>query len=262
MLSRTGDDPQSAQDSASFGPPHRLLLISDRPSVAAFLRYLADDHAQTFTVVRGPLTDTDLIRLRQELAQATVALIDVCPAPAAAVRGCQRLHTQCPDLPLIAMMCCPNTVEPSVLRELMAAGVTSVLDGYLPPAAIRAALKRVVRGGSVWHLRRDHPQENPAHGLLVGASSGMAAPPNVTPSDEQLLVLVAQGLTNNEIGEHLHRAGRSVQRWIDRLCAAVGARDRTHLAVWAAERGLARFAPATASDGSTTGTLEKIEIAG
>lgn len=80
-------------------------------------------------------------------------------------------------------------------------------------------------------------------GAAVPRRSGdVAAPPDlaalgVTAREADVLRLVAEGLTNREIGERLFLSPRTVEKHVERLLAKTGAQNRSQLVARAARRG-------------------------
>ena len=56
----------------------------------------------------------------------------------------------------------------------------------------------------------------------------------------EVLRLVADGLTDNEIGKQLSISPRTVQNYLTRIRGKTGLRRRPELARWAVEYGVAR----------------------
>jgi DNA-binding NarL/FixJ family response regulator len=79
-------------------------------------------------------------------------------------------------------------------------------------------------------------------GLALGAAAVIAtapvAPPRLTPRQQEVLSLVAQGLPNKLIASALGIAERTVKLHVTALLYAMGARNRTHLLVVARDGGL------------------------
>lgn len=63
-------------------------------------------------------------------------------------------------------------------------------------------------------------------------------PKPLTAREAEVASLVAHGCTNREIGETLVIAERTAESHIFNICAKLGFRSRTQIAVWAARRGL------------------------
>ncbi|WP_219416092.1 response regulator [Pseudonocardia nigra] len=60
----------------------------------------------------------------------------------------------------------------------------------------------------------------------------------VTPREREVLTLVARGLSNTEIGQHLHLSQATVKTHIGRLLSKLDARDRAQLVIAAYESGV------------------------
>jgi DNA-binding NarL/FixJ family response regulator len=60
----------------------------------------------------------------------------------------------------------------------------------------------------------------------------------LTPREEEVLHLLAEGLSNREIGEQLHLTEGTVKNYVSAIIAKLHANDRTHAVVTAIRRGL------------------------
>jgi DNA-binding NarL/FixJ family response regulator len=63
---------------------------------------------------------------------------------------------------------------------------------------------------------------------------------DLTPREREVLVLVAEGLSNDEIGERLFLSPLTVKTHVLRAAAKLGARDRAQMVVVAYESGVVR----------------------
>jgi DNA-binding NarL/FixJ family response regulator len=84
------------------------------------------------------------------------------------------------------------------------------------------------------------PEE--AAGLAVG-TAGSAVVAVLTPREREMVVLVATGLSNQEIAERMFLSPFTVRAHVQRAMTKLDARDRAQLVVIACRTGLARAAP-------------------
>ena len=62
--------------------------------------------------------------------------------------------------------------------------------------------------------------------------------PELTQRQIEVLQLVAQGLTNRQIGERLYIGTKTVRNYITVLLRATGLENRTQLTLWAIREGI------------------------
>lgn len=78
--------------------------------------------------------------------------------------------------------------------------------------------------------------------LLTGRGGIQPSPPpikiDLTPREQSVLDLVAQGLMNKEIARRLETSVRNVEKYVSRLFAKTGTNSRTELVRYALEHGL------------------------
>lgn len=103
--------------------------------------------------------------------------------------------------------------------------VQAVLSGEagLSPTVQRRLLERVTTGP-----------------LPVGGDGEPELPDGMTPREAEVLVLIAEGMSNAEIAHSLHISQATVKSHINNLFAKAGLRDRAQAVRYAYVRGLAR----------------------
>jgi DNA-binding NarL/FixJ family response regulator len=195
-------------------PPLAIMVATDRPALRAFL-------------------DTLGFALRDAPEDADVAVVDVAVDPAAGAAACLALHGTRPELPIAALVCCPHAVTPWALQQLLAGGVSAILDLQMDRDETARTLESVARGASVLHLqlRRGHRQ------FLRDLLTGVAR----VKTQARLLELVALGLPDHEIGRRLYLSPHTVKHQIEQLRRDLRVRNRTELAAWAGRHGF--YAP-------------------
>ena len=128
------------------------------------------------------------------------------------------------------------------------AGASGFLLKDVPPAELLAAIRTVARGDAVVSPRITRRLlEEYAHtlpDLAAGAGSGGDAADehpaltSLTEREREVLLAVADGLSNAEIAERLYVSEATVKSHIGRLLAKLGLRDRVQAVVFAFQSGL------------------------
>ncbi|HYQ76482.1 response regulator transcription factor [Cellulomonas sp.] len=132
------------------------------------------------------------------------------------------------------------------IDEYVLAAIRAGASGFLlkdtPPEDMLDAIRTVHRGDAVIapsstrrlleHLVTALPAEQQQ------ASAGADALATLTDREREVLVLMARGRSNTEIGEDLFVAEATVKTHVGRILAKLGARDRVQAVVVAYETGL------------------------
>jgi DNA-binding NarL/FixJ family response regulator len=131
------------------------------------------------------------------------------------------------------------------------AGASGFLLKDVPPAELVAAIRTVARGDAVVSPRITRRLlEEYAHTLpdLARGAAGDAgdageensALASLTEREHEVLLAVADGLSNAEIAERLYVSEATVKSHVGRLLAKLGLRDRVQAVVFAFQSGLVR----------------------
>ena len=72
-----------------------------------------------------------------------------------------------------------------------------------------------------------------------GPTPEVPAAARLSPREREVAALIARGLSNREIAEHLVIAERTATNHVEHIFAKLGLRSRTQVAVWAMEQRLA-----------------------
>ncbi|GIF01398.1 response regulator [Paractinoplanes rishiriensis] len=143
------------------------------------------------------------------------------------------------------------------LDEYVYAALRAGASGFLlkdaPPADLLAGIRVVAAGEGLLapsvtrRLIAEFAQRTPAARPVARGVEGL------TEREAEVLTLIAQGLSNPEIAEHLRLRPATVKSHIGHLLAKLGARDRAQLVIAAYESGT--VTPATGcTEGDTRGS--------
>jgi DNA-binding NarL/FixJ family response regulator len=219
----------------------RVLFASNRPAIRAFFPTAEEGPVDSFSVYQTPIPSFPGPALTEGIQAASLAVVDAAPDPIGAVEFCQQLSAERPSLPIAALVCCTEHVGSWQLSALLDAGVTSLVDLRASVEDLTLAFNAIARGEVV--LRFHGSTSSSSLLRIIAARQG----PNRTTGDLalgdgdiKLLSLVAQGLSDHEIGGRLHISPFTVRHHIERLRREVVARNRVELAAWAGRNGFYR----------------------
>jgi DNA-binding NarL/FixJ family response regulator len=214
----------------------RVLLVDDQALVRAGFRALLD--AQDDVEVVGEAADGDeAVRLARRLGPDIVLMDIRMPgtdglAATRSIVGDDRLR----DVRIVIL----TTFElDEYVFEAIRAGASGFLVKDTEPVELLRAVRAVAAGDALLSpgvTRR-----------LIGAFADQTREPRHTPALDSLTVrerevmgLVAEGLSNDEIAERLFVSPMTAKTHVSRAMTKLAARDRAQLVVFAYESGLVR----------------------
>ena len=126
--------------------------------------------------------------------------------------------------------------------EALRSGASGFLVKSTEPADLVRAVRVVAAGEALLSpsVTRRLIAEYAARARPAPGPVGTGALAALTEREREVLALVAQGLSNEEIAERLVLSRATARTHVSRMLAKVGARDRTQLVVLAYESGLVR----------------------
>jgi DNA-binding NarL/FixJ family response regulator len=222
-----------------------VVVMSGRPTVRAFFAEMAQTHGSAVSVELLPLDAHAVAAAEDQLAAASVAVVDASVERGEAIAVCNAIREHAPKLPVSAVFCCPHAATATDLRGLLASGVEGLMDLQLSGAETLRLLRGVARGQGAFHLQTADGSTTSIVELL-----GKERESELTDHDLGLLRLVAAGLTDHEIGQQLYLSHHTVKHRIDRLRQRVRARNRIQLAAWAASQVALRGEAIASAPGS------------
>ncbi|WP_262850277.1 response regulator [Mumia quercus] len=217
----------------------RVFLVDDQQLVRAGFRMLVE--SQPDMEVVGEAADGLEAVERLSVTGADVVLMDVRMPRLDGVAATRALTERGVTARVVVL----TTFD---LDEYVYAGLRAGASAFLlkdaPPEVLLSAIRDVHRGDAVVapsatrrmldRFADQLPDENAPSDTRLDA---------LTEREREVLLLVAQGLSNGEIAERLFVAEPTVKTHIGRLLSKTGSRDRVQLVVLAYDAGLVRPAP-------------------
>ena len=214
----------------------RVVVADDQALVRAGFVALLD--AQDGIDVVGEADNGEqAVRLARQLTP-DVVLMDI-RMPILDGLGATRMIADDPDLADVKVVVLTTFEMDEYVFEAMRSGATGFLVKHTEPADLVRAVRVVAAGDALLSpgVTRRLVAEFAAH--------AKAAPPTtqldeLTEREREVMTLVAEGLTNAEIGTRLFMSPATARTHVSRILLKLGARDRTQLVVMAYEFGLVR----------------------
>jgi NarL family two-component system response regulator LiaR len=204
----------------------RVMLVDDHEIVRRGLRSYLETEAD-FEVVGEAGDGEEAVRLAAELAP-DVILMDLVMPVLDGVEATRRIVAAQPKACVVVLT---SYTDDSRVLPALKAGARSYLLKDVAAEQLGESIRRAHRGESALH---------PVAAQRVLRE--MTAPKGAEPTERELevLLLVAQGLSNQAIGDKLFITERTVKAHITSLLSKLDLSDRTQLAIYAHTHGLVK----------------------
>jgi len=215
----------------------RVLVADDQALVrAGFVALL--DAQDGIAVIAEADTGTTALAAAREL-RPDVVLMDI-RMPEMDGLAATRAIAADPALANVRVVVLTTFELDEYVFEAMRAGASGFLVKHTEPAELVRAVRVVAEGAALLSpsvTRRLVSEFAARTKQPTGPSTALAG---LTSREREVMALVAEGLTNAEIGERLFMSPATARTHVSRILTKLGARDRTQLVVMAYESGLVR----------------------
>jgi DNA-binding NarL/FixJ family response regulator len=203
-----------------------VFLLDDHEVVRRGVRELLEADSQGEIEVVGEAGTADEALRRLPAVRPDVAVLDVRLPDGNGVEVCREIRSKHPDIRCLMLT---SFADDEALFDAIMAGAAGYVLKQVRGSDLVDSVKRVAAGQSLLdpsvtatvleRLRRG-PEEDP------GA-------PHLTDQERRILDLLAEGLTNRQIGERLYLAEKTVKNYVSNLLMKLGMHRRTEAAVYA-----------------------------
>ncbi|HEY8526592.1 MAG TPA: response regulator transcription factor, partial [Acidimicrobiales bacterium] len=202
--------------------PTRIFLLDDHEVVRRGLRDLLD--AEDDLEVVGEASTMEEALRRVPPTRPDVAILDVRLPDGNGVEACRDIRAAHPEVHCLILT---SFSDDEALFDSIMAGAAGYLLKQIRGPDLVDSVRRVAAGQSLLdptltarvldRLRRP-PEEDPQLARL-------------TAKEREILDLLAEGLTNRQIGEQLYLAEKTVKNYVSNLLTKLGMHRRTEAAV-------------------------------
>jgi two-component system response regulator NreC len=211
--------------------PIRLLIADDHAVLRAGLRMLLD--VQRDIAVAGEAGDgAEVLQKAREL-QPDVVLIDLTmPGPPSGDVIRQVLRA-CPKTRVLVLTMHDDA---AYLASAMAAGAAGYVVKKVADSELLSAIRAVHAGRTFVDLTQS--LDTPSRGLTGGARAEAERPKDLSRREREVLRLLAQGYSNQQIAAQIKVSVKTVETHRTRLSEKLGLKGRAELYRFAVESGI------------------------
>ena len=209
--------------------PLRIFLLDDHELVR---RGIADLLTSTggFEIV-GEAGTAEEARNRILAVRPDVAILDGRLPDGSGIDVCRDVRSALPDTYCLILTSYDD--DDAVLASVLA-GASGYVLKEVRGSGLIDAIRQVAMGRSLI----DPAVVSKVMAHLQAGSGKQDRLAGLTEREREVLDLVADGLTNRQIGERLFLSEKTVKNYVSSLLGKLGVADRTHAAVVALQRGI------------------------
>jgi two-component system response regulator DevR len=214
-------------DEGGMGAGIRILLVDDYEVVRTGLRAMIDAEAD-MEVVGEAADGEESVRLSRALRPGIVVM-DVRMPGGGGVEACRALRDENPDTRVIMLT---SYTDDEALFNAIMAGASGFVLKQIRGRDLIEAIRKVACGQSLL----DPGATERVLDRLRHSKGGDADPKlsRLSPQEERILDLVAQGRTNREIAEAIHLSDKTVKNYVSAILQKLEVQRRSEAASYLA----------------------------
>jgi two-component system, NarL family, response regulator DevR len=214
----------------------RVFLLDDHEVVRRGVRELLEAASGGEIQVTGEASTADEALRRLPAVGPDVAILDVRLPDGNGVEVCREIRSRHPEIQCLMLT---SFADDDALFDAIMAGAAGYVLKQVRGSDLVDSVRRVASGQSlldptVTATVLDRLRRGPEDNREVA---------HLTDQERRILDLLAEGLTNRQIGERLYLAEKTVKNYVSNLLTKLGMHRRTEAAVYAARLAERRNRP-------------------
>ncbi|WP_139492298.1 response regulator [Brevibacillus dissolubilis] len=200
----------------------RVMLVDDHEMVRMGLAaYLSTE--DDIEVMGEASSGEEGVQLAKEL-QPDVVLMDLVMEGMGGIEATRRIREECPAVKVIVLT---SFIDDEKVYPVIEAGAFSYLLKTSRASEIARAIRSAAAGEPVLESRV-------ASKIMARFRSGQEAAPHeqLTPRELEVLLLIGQGKSNQEIADELIIGIKTVKTHVSNILSKLGVEDRTQAAIY------------------------------
>jgi two-component system, NarL family, response regulator DevR len=206
----------------------RVMLVDDHEVVRKGLKAMLDAQDELEVVAEAGTADEAVLRARSY--KPDVVVMDVRLPDRSGVLACREVRAENPD---IAVLMLTSFSDDQALFDSIMAGAAGYVLKQIRGNDLVEAIRRVGAGESLLD-----PSVTERVLERVRNPTGDQDPrlARLTPTEARILEMIAEGLTNREIGERIHLAEKTVKNYVSTILTKLQVSRRAEAAAYLADR--------------------------
>jgi DNA-binding NarL/FixJ family response regulator len=211
--------------------PITVFLLDDHELVRRGVRTLLESEPGIEVVGESGTAGEGAARITA--LRPRVAIVDGRLPDGSGIEVCRQVRSADPGIEVLVLT---SYDDDDALFAAIMAGASGYVLKQISGGDLVTAVRRVAAGQS---MLDPAVTDRVLHRLRHGTERDPLTQ-HLTPKEEQVLGLVAKGMTNRQIAENLGVAEKTVKNYVSTLLAKLGVESRTQAAVMAARRPSSR----------------------
>jgi len=216
-------------------PPLKILLVEDDELFRLGLRVRLEQEPGLEIVAEAEDGETAIEIVKSH--SLNIVVLDIGLPGLGGVEACRQIRQLAPSLPVLVLT---SHTQKALINRIIEVGAQGYCIKGAPSQTLILAIQSVAAGASWWdsaattEIRAAF--ENNAGATPASDTDKMA--PVLTRREQEILALIADGKTNQEIAEMLYIAPGTVRVHVHAILQKLDVRDRTQAAVLAIQKNL------------------------
>lgn len=215
--------------------PLKILLVEDDELFRLGLRVRLEREPGLEVVAEAEDGETAIEMVKRYLLN--IVVLDIGLPGLGGVEACRQIKQLSPDLPVLVLT---SHTQKALINRIIEVGAQGYCLKGAPSQTLILAIHSVAAGASWWDSNataeiRTAFEHN--SGVAMSRASDKVAS-MLTRREQEILALIANGKTNQEIAEMLYIAPGTVRVHVHAILHKLDVRDRTQAAIFAVQRKL------------------------
>lgn len=208
----------------------KLLLVDDDPFIRESFKYILETDPDIH-VVRTCENGEEAYKEAMHNPDLDLVLMDIRMPICDGVESARRIKQKKPELAIVILT---TFDDDEYIVEALKHGVNGYLLKNGTPAQIIAGIKTVMQGHLLVHP--DVARKLPSFLQHGSQQTKDLSEYGITATEEQIIALIAEGLSNKEIAGKLFLSEGTVKNYVTQILQKLALRDRTQIAIFYLKR--------------------------